>query len=63
MLPNINLTYRFLNCTPELSQHETRNAIVAALGWYSAVTRLTFRTYAEGPTNFSLSDRLRKSYP
>ena len=39
---NTNLTYRFQNFTPDLTQQEVRDAIVAALGFWSAVTPLTF---------------------
>jgi len=37
-----NLTYRFVNFTPELTQEEIRSAIASAFGLWSAVTPLTF---------------------
>jgi Matrixin/Putative peptidoglycan binding domain len=40
--PRTDLTYRFLNFTPDLTQQQVRDAIALAFSFWSAVTPLTF---------------------
>jgi predicted Zn-dependent protease len=46
---NTNLTYRFQNFTPDLTQQQVRDAVVTALSFWSAVTPLTFTEVAATP--------------
>jgi predicted Zn-dependent protease len=48
-----NLTFRFLNFTPDLTQQEVRTAITGALGLWSAITPLTFTEVAT-PSDFEI---------
>ena len=44
-----NLTYRFQNFTPDLTQQEVRDAIATAFSFWSAVTPLTFSEVTTTP--------------
>ncbi|MGV2967192.1 matrixin family metalloprotease [Paenibacillus sp. AGC30] len=54
-LPITNLTYRFLNFTPDLTEEEIRNAITSACDLWSSVAPLSFTEVQEETANLSIA--------